>query len=111
MKEKIKTSDYSSNNTDIHRDGDTLSINLTYPPYTNADNEDGRVRYVEIDQESVRASDGIRVSYDYERDGWKIEQATAFQWDVDDETCDPRYVETAFVPSWPFGSPSDEDYP
>jgi len=49
---------------------------------------------------SVRASDEIRISYDSKRDGWVIEQASIFEWDANDEICDPDWQEVAFIQAW-----------
>jgi gentisate 1,2-dioxygenase len=48
----------------------------------------------------VRAADSIRISYDHERDGWKIEQASTFEWEANDTVCDPDWQEVAFVQAW-----------
>ena len=74
--------------------GDELHIDLWYPKGEN------EVKKFVIGLMDVRASDGIRVSYDYERDGWVIEQASTFQWEADDKVCDPDWQEVAFVQSW-----------
>lgn len=75
-------------------DGDTLTIDLTHP-------ELNQLKYVKFNQESVRASDGVRLSYDYDRDGIVIEQASKFSWgDEDDGSCDPDRKEVAFIQSW-----------
>ena len=50
--------------------------------------------------EDIRAADDIRISYDFERDGWVVEQAAVFEWDANDPTCDPDWGEVAFVPAW-----------
>jgi len=75
--------------------GDELEIDLWYP-----DNPDTRVRKFVIGLMDVRAADSIRISYDKGRDGWSIEQASAFEWNVDDEVCDPDWQEVAFVQAW-----------
>ncbi len=110
MHEKIRQSEYggSKNNFHIERHDDTLSVELTYPPRTS-DNPNRQVRYVEFDQESVRASDGIRVSYDYERDGYVIEQASKFEWDAADTVCDRDWQEVAFVQAWGRDTRDDDD--
>lgn len=59
-------------------------------------------QYVEIGLEHVRAADSIRVSYDFARDGWKIEQASVFEWDCDDTECDRGWVEVGFCKAWQF---------
>lgn len=94
---EVAKSDYASNNFDVSRRGDTLIVNLTYPKV-----DESKVKFVEVDQESVRASDGIRLTYDYERDGWSIQQPTRLTWPSGDEACDNGWKETAFVQSWHF---------
>lgn len=95
--EKIRESDYgrSPNNVHITRRGDTLSVEHTYPNI----NPNG-VKYFEINQESVRATDGIRLHYDYDRDGWVIEQPTKLSWLYKDDACDMGWKEVAFIQSW-----------
>jgi hypothetical protein len=111
MSEKIRESEYgsSSNNFHINKTGDTLIVELTYPPWSDPDNTNNQVRYIQVNQESVRASDGIRMFYDYDRDGWVIQQASVFMWDMDDEICDPDWQEVAFVRSWAREKPSPID--
>ncbi len=69
MTEKIHESDYDKKNYHITRFDETLIVDLTYPNI-----EGDRVRFVEFDQESVRASGGIRAHFDYDRDGYVISQ-------------------------------------
>lgn len=95
--EEIRKSAYggSPNNVFITRRGRTLELRHTYPEIT----EFG-IKYFEIDQESVRASDGIRLHYDYDRDGWIIEQPTKLCWSSTDTECDMGWKEVAFIQSW-----------
>lgn len=72
---------------------DTMQVNLEYP-------RDRDEKFIRIDLVDIRAADGIRISYDFERDGWKIEQASVFEWSGDDEECDPDWQEVAFVKAW-----------
>lgn len=72
---------------------DTIRVDLEYP--RNRDE-----KFIQVNLMDVRAADGIRISYDFERDGWKIEQASTFEWDADDEVCDPDWQEVAFVQAW-----------
>lgn len=83
-------------NFHIEKSGDTLDVTLTYPNIAFPE----QCRFIEVNQESVRASDGIRLHYDYDRDGWVIEQASTFEWDADDAEMDPDWQEVAFVKSW-----------
>jgi len=94
-------------NFDISRRDDTLLVELCYPPRTDEDHRkrfvEGRgwqVTHIEIDQMSVRATDGIRLNYDYKRDGWVIEQASRFAWPLEDQACDRDWQEVAFIQSW-----------
>jgi hypothetical protein len=73
--------------------GDTLVARLSYP-------RDSKVRYVEVELEDIRAADSLRISYDFQRDGWIIEQASTFSWPADDPQCDPDWQEVAFVRAW-----------
>ena len=68
--------------------GETAYVEFFYPRTPN------HVKTIEIGLEDVRAADNIRVSYDFERDGWKIEQASRDM--VDDED----WQEVAFVHAW-----------
>lgn len=73
---------------------DTVHVDVWYPDLQ------GNQKYVEVGLMHVRAADSIRISYDLGRDGWVIEQASVFEWDVDDAACDPRWQEVAFVQAW-----------
>lgn len=84
------------NNFDVDRFGKEVHVTLNYPNIA-AETE---CVYVVVDQSSLRASDGLRLHYDYERDGFVIEQASTFSWDADDEVCDHDWQEVSFVKSW-----------
>lgn len=86
-------------NYHLKKRGATLQLDITYPPRTDAEeNPSNKVRFVEINQESVRASDGIRVHYDYDRDGFAVEQPrdTIKIIKRDGE----RVLETASIEEW-----------
>lgn len=91
MDEIIRKSDYKTNNYDIGHFDETLDINLTYPNLKQG------VRFIQVNQESVRASDGIRLFYDYDRDGWVIEQPTKLVWAADETEFDNGWKEVAFI--------------
>jgi len=61
---------------------------------------EGNAEEIEIELEHVRAADSIRVSYDFDRDGWVIKQASTFSWEADDKVCDSDWQEVAFVQAW-----------
>lgn len=88
-----------------------IGVELMYPRLAKDDPE--RPTHVEVGLCDVRAADSIRISYDFQRDGWKIEQAQRFRWEVSEElnerglSCgDPGWIEVAFVEAW--GSQKDE---
>ena len=63
---------------------------LNYPSRDNP-------QYVHLEICDVRANNGIRLWFDFERDGWVIERPTVFEWDCDDEVCDQGWQEVALV--------------
>ncbi len=73
---------------------DTKQVELEYPRIV------GRPKYLQISLTDVRAADDIRVFYDFERDGWVIEQASIFEWLLGDTMCDPDWAEVAFIQAW-----------
>ena len=79
----------------IEQHGEVLTVTLWYPR-----NDDSDVKVIEVDLMDVRAADSIRITYDFDRDGWSILQASIFEWDVDDEECDADWQEVAFIKSW-----------
>lgn len=72
-----------------------LEVEICYPR-----NDDERVNTIEVGLLDVRAADSIRVSYNFERDGWVIQQASIFVWATDDEVCDAGWQEVAFIRAW-----------
>ena len=104
MYRRIIESPYGSEPDNFHvsRSDDELHVTLTYPPWTDADNRTGQIRHLVVDQESVRASDGIRVWYDYARDGFVIEQnaPTMEPTGPDSSTDVAHWREVFFAKSW-----------
>lgn len=86
--------------------GRTLHIDLCYPR-----SEDDRPNTIEVDLMDVRAADSIRISYDFDRDGWAIQQASRFSWEPGEES-DPGWAEVAFVKAWAraIPGPGDDGY-
>jgi hypothetical protein len=72
--------------------GKTLSVCLWYPRSDNEFNE------VEIDLVDVRAADSIRVTYDFDKDGWSITQGSYNKSTPEVGPID--WKEVAFVPAW-----------
>lgn len=61
---------------------------------------DGNADTVEVGLCSVRAADSIRITYDFERDGYSVQQASTFSWSIDDRECDGDWQEVAFIQAW-----------
>lgn len=82
--------DYYSNRLD------TLSFEFSYPRL------DGKIKYLEVGLSDVRASDGIRVSYDFDRDGFVIEQPYINEVDMGDyiDATKETWEEVGFFESW-----------
>ena len=77
---------------DIKTYDNTLCIDLNYP-------RNNPIKYFEVGLDDIRAADNIRISYDYDRDGYVIEQASKFKFRYD-EVVDPDWKEVAFIKSW-----------
>lgn len=72
-----------------------LSVNFYYPRI------DGHINEIEIGLSDVRASDGIKIHYDFERDGYVVEQP--YYIEIDKGTYIDReqhWEETGFFQSW-----------
>lgn len=80
-------------NAAIKARANVLWVDMEYP-------RNNPINTVEIHMQCVRAADGVRVSYDFERDGWKIEQASTFSWAAGDTVCDSDWREVAFIQAW-----------
>lgn len=76
----------------VYAIGRTINVNLMYPRM------DGAFNSVEVGLTDVRAADSILISYDFERDGYVIKQASKFE--LDDEEQDPDWQEVAFIQAW-----------
>ena len=83
----------------------TKYIDIEYPRLEDADYE-----AVIVGLMDVRAADAVRVRYDFDRDGWIIEQATWFEWRSDDEEMDEGWQEAAFCPAWQFEQNRPKEY-
>lgn len=74
----------------------TIVIDLAYPHQEFTE----RPLFVEVGIMDTRSADSIRISYDFNRDGYRIEQAAVFTFESDDTVCDPDWQEVAFVKAW-----------
>lgn len=64
--------------------------------YPDMDNRD---KAVQVTLYHVRAADDLRISYDFHRDGWVIEQASCFEF-LDLDNIDEGWKEVAFCEAW-----------
>ena len=82
-------------NVDVHGTG---LVNWFYPEIYGDDKPRDAI---DINLMHVRASDGIRIEYDSERDGWVIMQGSKWEWEADDPNPgDEDWQEVAFIQSW-----------
>ena len=87
--------DFNQMHDDARQDGDSYDISLWYPRQREIQN-------LRVSLMDVRAADDIRISYDFGRNGWMIEQASVFEWASNDTVCDPAWTESAFLPAWQY---------
>jgi hypothetical protein len=115
MYKKIHESEYGSGPMNFHisKRDDELHVELTYPPWTDADNKNGQCRYVCVDQEATRASDGVRLHYDYQRDGFVVEQPkfSLKKTGADSYDTITSWIEVGFFQSWKFESDGGGEWP
>lgn len=90
------------NGGEIVRNGDTVYVDHWYPGVS------GNPTYTQVGLMHVRAADDIRISYDFDRDGWVIQQASRFEFPADDKVCDEDWQEVAFVKAW---ARENQDHP
>lgn len=82
--------DYKVGVSFSHR-GDTAYVDFLYP-------NNNQIKYINVGLVDVRASDGIRIYYDFDRDGYVVEQQEYIDKDGYMEEGD--WKETGFFPSW-----------
>lgn len=78
----------------VSRDGATIVTNFWYP------RNEGHVTHIQVGIYDVRAADDIRIHYDFDRDGYAIEQASTFEWEEGDTKMDMDWQEVAYVQAW-----------
>ena len=84
--------------------GDDVWIQLTYPRCENCHD------HLMVELSDVRVGSPIRISYDFERDGWKIEMdanETCAEQMIDIKDYHEDWREVAFVQSWQFEGKAD----
>lgn len=78
--------------------GETLHADIWYPG--RKDDTGDAIQHIEVGLYDVRAADSVRVHYDFDRDGWVVEQASTFSWEAGDNKCDPDWQEVSFAQAW-----------
>lgn len=96
----------------VRRCGNTIEVDLLYPPPHDpplpGDYPSERARYVEVDLCDVRATDPIRIYFDFDRNGYVVEQPrrtdvlvrSEGEADYYDERVE--WIEQAFLPAFRF---------
>lgn len=75
------------------RHGPAVHMDLWYPGCP------GNATHVHLGLMDVRAADDLRISYDFKRDGWVVEQD--FNSHVSDRECAEDWREVGFFRPWP----------
>lgn len=83
-------------------DGQSVHVELMYPS-----RDQQSQAHVSVGLEHVRAADSIRITYDFDRDGWVIWQASKFEFEAGDPL-DERWREAAFCQAWQFDDRPEE---
>lgn len=111
---KIFESEYGESLFNFHvtKHGNELHVDLTYPPWEDKDNINGQCRYICVNQEAVRASDGLRLYYDYKRDGFVVQQPRPYMTKIDKNSYDSHedWIEVGFFESWKFDVDMDQQF-
>lgn len=75
----------------VTRRGDVITVSLWYPRQPES------AKIIEVDLVDVRAADAIRITYDFDRDGYAIFQAQRGEIDGNGGSLDPGWHEVAFI--------------
>jgi hypothetical protein len=90
---------------DACEEENVVHLTINYPRANAVDT-------VDIGLCDVRATDGIRVMYDFERDGWIIYQPRSWHPQIDEHSYGYKeeWIESAFVPSWKYALEEEEKF-
>jgi hypothetical protein len=96
---KLNIEDYNAG-VRVRNDSPLLHVDIIYPR-----SEGQRITGVSIGLECVRAAMGITVTYDFDRDGWKIAQMVCVGYGPhptipDCGTSIEEEREVSFIPAW-----------
>jgi len=95
MKEEtIKIEDYEKGISVMERNN-TIVAEFLYP-------RNNQIKFIEVGMCDTRATDNIRISFDFERSGWKIEQSyiNEIQKDGYVDASVNIWEEVGFFPNW-----------
>jgi hypothetical protein len=86
-------------------DEKVVYVEIHYP-------RNNKIDTVEIGLCDVRANDGIRIKYDFERDGWVILQPRIYHPKIDENTYgyEEEWIESAFCPAWKYELDEEEKF-
>lgn len=78
---------------EVHEEARSASFQFWYP------RTEGHVNELLVGLSDVRAADSILIHYDFDRDGYVIQQASRFSW-AEGEEIDQDWQEVAFIQAW-----------
>lgn len=78
----------------------TKHVDLWYPRNSGLDRPEDEPQVIEIGLMDVRAASDIRVSYDFDRDGYVVTQQPEYEGDDYEQGEAREWREVAFVPAW-----------
>ena len=79
---------------EVYPGGEHAQFDFWYPRL------EGMVKYLGVGLLDVRAADSLRIHYDFDRDGYVIEQSSIWSWPADDTEMDVDWQEVAFIQAW-----------
>lgn len=79
---------------EIYISQNTVNITLLYPRINPH-------KFIEVSICDTRADDGIRLYFDFKRDGWVVQKPTKLSWEINEEP-GPSWKEVAFIQGWMF---------
>ena len=92
--ETIKIEDYKKGISVMERNN-TIVAEFLYP-------RNNQIKFIEVGMCDVRTTDNIRISFDFERSGWKIEQSYINEIQMKDyiDASQNIWEEVGFFPNW-----------
>lgn len=90
---------------DVNQEEGIAHIELSYP-------RNNKVDSIQVGLSDVRSTDDLRIKYDFERDGWVIQQPRSYYESIGEDDYDLKieWIESAFCPAWKYELDSDEEF-